>query len=241
MTDTPFGAPFRGALLFGLLSIALYFEYLRPLRKTSLSKAKRVVINLCIGAVAGIVLRLLFFPIVYRISQQSVNNKWGILNALNLPEPLNLTLALLMLDYTLYIWHWMNHTLPFLWRFHNSHHTDLDLDVSTASRFHFGELILSTAFRSTQIIVFGIDPFTLVFFETAVTTAAQFHHSNIKLPLGFERILNYFLVTPRMHGIHHSIVLGETNSNYSTIFSFWDRLHGSDQRRYYNWSPCLPQ
>ena len=225
----PFGAFFRGALVVGVLFIALCFEYLYPLRKTTQSKAKRVVINICIAAVAGVVLRFLFFPIVYRISQHAIHQKWGVLHALDLPAPLNLILALLALDYTLYIWHRMNHSLPFLWRFHNAHHTDLDLDVSTASRFHFGELILSTAFRSAQIVILGIDPFTLVFFETVVTMAAQFYHSNIKLPLDFERVLNYFLVTPRMHGIHHSIVLGETNSNYSTIFSFWDRLHHSVQ------------
>ena len=218
---------FRVSLLLGMLCLGLLVERLRPLRRVTQSKMHRVAINLGLAAVGAVVLRFGFFPIVFRVSQQTVENHWGLFSQLELPGFVEVLLAILALDYTLYIWHWMNHKIPFLWRFHNVHHVDLDLDVSTASRFHFGELILSTGFRSGQALVFGIDPFTLILFETLVTTAAQFHHSNIRLPIRLERILNKVIVTPRMHGIHHSIVQEETDSNYSTIFSFWDRLHRS--------------
>ena len=172
-------------------------------------------------------MKLVFFPLVLWVSQKTDSHHWGLVPALQLPSAVALVIAILLLDYTLYIWHRMNHTFSFLWRFHNAHHVDLDVDVSTASRFHFGELILSAGFRSGQIALFGIDVFTLILFETLVTTAAQFHHSNINFPFRLERLLNNIVVTPRMHGIHHSIVQRETESNFSTIFSIWDHLHGS--------------
>lgn len=93
----------------------------------------------------------------------------------------------------------------------------------------FGELLLSSGFRTGQIVVFGVDPFTLVLFETMIAAAAQFHHANVRLPLRLERALNLLFVTPRMHGIHHSLVRSETDSNFPTVFSFWDRLHRTNR------------
>ncbi|MBI2520820.1 MAG: sterol desaturase family protein [Bdellovibrio sp.] len=223
----PFSITLRVALLIGMLVVCLWFEYRRPLRQMTRPKFFRIAVNLGIAAVGAIVLRLFFFPIVFLISNWTAHTHFGIFPLLKLSSEVEIIASLLALDYTLYLWHWMNHKIPFLWRFHNVHHVDLDLDVSTASRFHFGELIFSTGFRSGQIVLFGINPFMLILFETLITTAAQFHHSNIRLPFPFEKILNKILVTPRMHGIHHSIVQIETDSNFSTIFPFWDHLHRS--------------
>lgn len=225
----PVSVVLRAMLLIGMLGFGLLLEHWRPLRKATQPKAYRVVVNLGLAAVGVLALRFLFFPLVLQVSEKTVAGHFGILPRLGLPAVGGLIVAVLALDYTLYVWHWMNHKIPFLWRFHNVHHVDLDLDVSTASRFHFGELILSTGFRSAQVVLLGIDPFTLILFETLVTTAAQFHHSNIRLPIQIERFLNKVIVTPRMHGIHHSIVQNETDSDYSTIFSFWDRLHHTIQ------------
>src|SRR5262249_20870344 len=122
------------------------------------------------------------------------------------------------------------HMIPLFWRFHNVHHTDLDLDVSTAARFHFGEMIFSIGFLSLTVLVFGISPIMLVAFFIALEAATLFHHSNWRLRIELERILNLILVTPRMHGIHHSIVQRETNSNWGTIFCWWDKLHGTLRR-----------
>ena len=112
-----------------------------------------------------------------------------------------------------------------MWRFHIVHHTDLDLDVTTAIRFHFGELIGSVFFRGAAVVLIGVSPLTALIYEILFEAATQFHHSNIKLPFRFEKTLNKIFVTPRMHGIHHSMVKRETDSNYSIIFSFWDRIH----------------
>ena len=123
-----------------------------------------------------------------------------------------------------------NHMVPIFWRFHNVHHTDLDLDVSTAARFHFGEMIFSIGFLSLAVMIFGIAPLMLVVFFMTFEGATLFHHSNWRLPIKLERILNLIIVTPRMHGIHHSIVQRETNSNWGTIFCWWDKLHRTLRR-----------
>jgi sterol desaturase/sphingolipid hydroxylase (fatty acid hydroxylase superfamily) len=120
--------------------------------------------------------------------------------------------------------------VPLFWRFHNVHHTDLDMDVSTATRFHFGEMLFSVAFLSVAVIVLGVGPVTLLLFFIGFETATLFHHSNWRLPIWFERILNRAIVTPRMHGIHHSIVQRETNSNWGTIFCWWDKFHRTLRR-----------
>src|SRR5438067_9687584 len=115
--------------------------------------------------------------------------------------------------------------VPVFCRFHNVHHTDLDLDVSTAARFHFGEMFFSIGFLSVAVAVFGVAPIMLLVFFITLEAATLFHHSNWRLPIKLERILNLIVVTPRMHGIHHSIVQRETNSNWGTIFCWWDKLY----------------
>jgi sterol desaturase/sphingolipid hydroxylase (fatty acid hydroxylase superfamily) len=149
----------------------------------------------------------------------------GLAYWLPLPKPVNAVLAFLVLDYGNYIWHLLNHKVSWLWRFHLVHHTDVDLDVSTAFRFHFGELIWSLAFRGTMTALSGASPFEVLVYELVFEGATQFQHSNWRLPERLDRGLKLLIVTPRMHGIHHSRVHGETDSNFSVIFSFWDRLH----------------
>jgi sterol desaturase/sphingolipid hydroxylase (fatty acid hydroxylase superfamily) len=141
------------------------------------------------------------------------------------PIAIKAIISFLLLDYSNYIWHILLHKLPILWRFHLVHHTDLDLDVTTAFRFHFGEMIGSVFFRGAAIILIGASPVIVLIYEIAFEAATQFHHSNTKLPFRFEKVLNYLIVTPRMHGIHHSIIKKDADSNYSIIFSFWDRIH----------------
>ena len=123
-----------------------------------------------------------------------------------------------------------NHRVPFFWRFHNVHHTDLELDVTTAARFHFGEILFSIPFRLLLVVLLGIPPLVYLVFEIVFESASVFHHSNWRLSLGLERILNHVIVTPRMHGIHHSIVERETDSNWGTIFCWWDKIHRSLRR-----------
>ena len=135
-------------------------------------------------------------------------------------------LAVLLLDYTLWQWHWLNHHVGFLWRFHAAHHADLDLDASTALRFHPGELLLSVPFRAVQVIVLGVSAGPLVLWETLVLAFILFHHSNLRLPARLEKILGLLVITPRVHGIHHSRRPSELHRNFGTLTSVWDRLHG---------------
>jgi len=160
------------------------------------------------------------------ISWSSENN-FGMLNLINLPSVIAGIIAFLLMDLAFYYWHLANHKIPILWRFHNVHHIDPDLDVSTSFRFHFGEIAFSAIFRIIQISIIGITPVTFLIYEICFTANTIFQHSNIKLPIGFERILNKIIVTPRMHAIHHSQFRNETDSNFSTVFSWWDRLHKS--------------
>lgn len=223
----PIGNGWRAALFVGGLVLCLFFEGLFPLRDATQPKAKRVLLNLAFAAIGAVLSRLVFLWIVLCTSNWVAAHKVGLLYRLDLPRSVEVLLGLFLLDYTFYFWHVWNHHVPFLWRFHNVHHVDLDVDVTTAARFHFGELALSAPFRSAQLMVFGIDPFTWVLFETLVVTATQFHHGNLRLPEKIDQALAWLIVTPRMHGLHHSLIQNETNSNYSTVFSFWDRLHRS--------------
>ena len=135
-------------------------------------------------------------------------------------------LKILLLDYTLWWWHRANHH-TFLWEFHRAHHLDPDLDVSTGIRFHPGELALASLFREAQIRVLRIDERSLLIWQRMLLVSILFHHSNTRLGDAVERRLSRLIVTPRMHGIHHSTVRDETDSNWSSLLSWWDFLHGT--------------
>ena len=183
--------------------------------------------NLELGAVTGIAIQLLFLPAMGRASRLAERRRLGILPHLPLPPVVAVPLAVVLLDYGYYWWHRMLHRIPLLWRFHRVHHIDVDLDVSTALRFHFGEWVLSTPYRVAGVLLVGPSQMAAAIFETTMALAVLFHHSNIRLPIEPERAVNMLLVTPRMHGVHHSVIERETDSNYGTIFSGWDRLHGT--------------
>jgi sterol desaturase/sphingolipid hydroxylase (fatty acid hydroxylase superfamily) len=150
-----------------------------------------------------------------------------LLRIIPLPFTAEFILGFLLMDLTFYYWHRANHSIPFFWRFHNVHHVDPDLDVSTSFRFHFGEVLYSLGFRALQVYLLGISLLTYLVYELVFQCATMFHHSNVRLPITVERWLNKIIVTPRMHGIHHSIVKDETNSNFSVIFRWWDLMHGT--------------
>lgn len=150
---------------------------------------------------------------------------FGMLRWFSLPVWLEFIVAFLFLDLSFYYWHRLNHRIHFLWRFHNVHHIDPELDVSTAFRFHFGEVALSSGFRFVQVMVIGPPLIAFLVYEIVFQVGTFFHHSNLRLPVRFEYYLNLFVVTPRMHTIHHSQVKGETNSNYSVVFRIWDTIH----------------
>lgn len=202
-------------------------ERLRPLRARKEPGQARIGRNLVIGLLAGATTAASEWPVVAPVQRLAERRGLGLLRWLPLPRALRIVFGFLLLDYTLYIWHRLNHRMPFLWRFHVVHHIDLDLDASTGVRFHFGELSLAAAFRAAQVLLLGVDRDTLRVWQQMLVVSVMFHHSNLELPIEFERRLVPFLVTPRMHGIHHSTRSEETDSNYSSLLSWWDRLHRS--------------
>lgn len=224
MTKTIFdiyGTPILIALFIILFLIETKFQ----LRKRVQSRWKRIIINFIVSIPAFVLLRLLFIPAMVWLAVKNETWQIGLNYLFDAPLIVTSIIAFLLLDYSNYIWHILLHKMPILWRFHLVHHTDLDLDITTAFRFHFGEMIGSIFFRGAAVLLIGVSPMMVLIYEILFEAASQFHHSNMKLPFRLEKALNKLIVTPRMHGIHHSMIRRETDSNYSIIFSFWDRLH----------------
>ncbi len=138
-----------------------------------------------------------------------------------------LLLDLLLLDFLIYWWHRANHRWSLLWRFHDVHHRDEFLDTTSAVRFHSGEVVLSALARAAIIVPLALSLSSVLIFEMAVLIATLFHHSNLRLPHWFERPLSFLIITPSLHWVHHHAVRSDTDANYGTIFSFWDRLFAS--------------
>jgi sterol desaturase/sphingolipid hydroxylase (fatty acid hydroxylase superfamily) len=214
------GIPILAGLFIFLFLVENKFE----LRKRVQQKKKRAMINSLVSIPSFVLLRFLLIPVMVWLALQNETLHMGLNYLYELPIWLEAFIAFLIIDFTNYLWHILNHALPVLWRFHIVHHTDLDLDVTTATRFHYGELIGSVFFRGAFVFLSGAGPMLVLIYEIAFEAANQFHHSNLRLPVKVERIINAIFVTPRMHGIHHSIVKNETESNYAVIFSFWDRI-----------------
>jgi sterol desaturase/sphingolipid hydroxylase (fatty acid hydroxylase superfamily) len=204
-----------------------WLERRSPLRREVERKLKHDARNLSVAAVAALSLQLAERPFIAPLSKLSERRGWGLLRLFHLPAWLEDALAVVLMDYTLYLWHVLTHRVQFLWRFHVVHHADLDLNASTALRFHFGELVISVAWRAAQVTLIGVSPGALSIWQTALMLSILFHHSNVRLPFETERWLNHLIVTPRMHGIHHSLIREETDANWSSGLSIWDWLHGT--------------
>jgi len=220
MKDLP--TPIIAVTVFALLFVAERFFLLR---KATRSILQRLIVNPAISVFTFIAAVGLLQPAVQSALGWSAGKSFGFVHLVALPSPIAFVLSLLLMDLTFYYWHLVNHRVPFLWRFHSVHHIDPDLDVSTAFRFHFGEITLSVGFSLLQVSLIGPSAWAFAVYQLVFQAEVLFHHSNVRLPIGAERFLNQVLVTPRMHGIHHSQVQRENNSNFGTVFPWWDRLH----------------
>jgi sterol desaturase/sphingolipid hydroxylase (fatty acid hydroxylase superfamily) len=210
------------ALIIPLVFLALFvLERLFPVAQW-LGGAARLLKNLALAGFNFVASPLIVIPITAYAASHQLD--WR-------PEFwsgwLGLGLDLLMLDLWIYWWHRINHLVPFLWRFHEVHHLDEMLDTTSALRFHFGEVILSSLVRATVIFVLAVPLSSVVVFEILVLVSALFHHSNLKLPHGFEQALSFIIVTPSIHWVHHHAKRVDTDSNYSTVLSIWDRVFAS--------------
>jgi sterol desaturase/sphingolipid hydroxylase (fatty acid hydroxylase superfamily) len=209
----------------GLLGGLFWLERRRPLWSERESKTRRNGRNLAVAGLGALTIHFAESPITYPLAKIVERRRWGLLQWIHLPRVLQGLATVLLLDYTLYLQHVLHHRLPFLWRFHAVHHVDLDLDASTALRFHFGEIALSIPYRAAQVLLIGVDPQILFIWQTFLLLSIMFHHSNVQLPMPIEDRLVRFIVTPRMHGIHHSNDPRNQNSNWSGGLTLWDALH----------------
>ncbi len=217
-----------GGALLGLAAIALFAgEKKRPLRKATQAEPGRSLTNLVLGALSMATVALIEAPLTKPLAERAERKRDGLVQALPLPTWARDAAAVLLMDYTIYLWHVATHKVPLLWRFHLVHHVDLDLDATTALRFHAADMAISAPYRAAQVALIGVSPRALRIWQGWFFLSILFHHSNLALPERFERILARFFTTPRMHGIHHSAVQDETDSNWSSGFSLWDHLHGT--------------
>jgi len=206
-----------------VISCELFF----PFFKNFTNKFVHDVRNLGIGMFNALLAALVFAGSFIWLSTWTEVNSFGLLNLFDLPAWLSLLLAVIIFDLWMYYWHRISHLVPFLWRFHRMHHTDRQMDASTALRFHFGEIIISFIFRLPVVCLLGMSLLEFLLYETLLQPVIIFHHSNVSFPKKLDSFLQWFLVTPNMHRVHHSDKAKETHSNFSSIFSFWDRLFGS--------------
>jgi sterol desaturase/sphingolipid hydroxylase (fatty acid hydroxylase superfamily) len=223
----PRSLPFAPLILVAGFLLLLLLEAAFPLRQRTRTRSQRLSVNFAMTA--GVIAAgfLVVRPAALIVILWAGNRNFGLLRWLSLPGPVGVLLGVVLADLTFYWWHRANHRFFLLWRFHGIHHLDPDLDVTTASRFHFGEVLYSTGFRVLQVSLLGLDVFTFLLYEVVYQAANLFQHANLRLPLLLERALNKILVTPRMHGIHHSLVSEEVGSNFSVVFRWWDALHST--------------
>ena len=191
------------------------------------------------GANLGLVLlntallRLVFPVAAVGLAATAADRGWGLLNQIALPGGVELLLAIVALDLAIWAQHVFFHAVPALWRLHRVHHADLDYDLTTGARFHPLEILLSMLIKFAAILVLGPSVVAVILFEVILNGMAMFNHGNVGLPERLDRRLRWFLVTPDMHRVHHSVAADEANSNFGFNLSWWDRLFGTyrDQPR----------
>lgn len=186
--------------------------------------------NLTVALVNTAILAVIFGTALATVADWVARERLGLLQRLNLNDPGRLLLALVLLDAWSYLWHRANHFVPFLWRFHRMHHSDPAMDVTTATRFHLGEHLGASVLRLALIPLLGLELAHLLVYDTLLVAVTMFHHADISLGR-VDRWLRWLIVTPDMHKVHHSDWRPETDSNYATVLSVWDRLAGTFRMR----------
>ncbi|QDZ00285.1 sterol desaturase family protein [Nitratireductor mangrovi] len=222
-------------LIFGTMAaFELWSPRLERAEMAGALKARRWFANLSMVLLSSIVLRILFPAAAVGTAIWAEGEGWGLLRWLDLPILLSGIIAFFLLDFAVWLEHVASHKIPLLWRIHRMHHADNGFDVTTGLRFHPLEIVLSMVWKAAIVVALGAPVLAVLIFEIVLNGTSMFNHSNVKLPLGLDRLLRTVLVTPDMHRVHHSSIRVETDSNYGFNFPFWDRLF-----RTYNDQPRL--
>ena len=217
----------RLIFFFGIFAVMAAWELLAPRRELQQSKAVRWYSNLGIVALNTVIARIVFPLAPVAVALVVTERGWGLLPLLEVPAWALILISVVILDFEIYLQHVMVHAVPLLWRLHRMHHADTDFDITTGARFHPVEIILSVAIKMAVIVLIGAPAVAVLIFEVLLNATAMFNHSNVKLPLGLDRVLRLFVVTPDMHRVHHSVLPHETNSNFGFNLPWWDRLFGT--------------
>lgn len=210
----------------GILALLVVLETVAPefVGRRWSERVKHDLVNAFFGVFNALLTSLLVAALTKFVISWATRNRFGLLNGFAIPAWLHWGLAIVLFDFWQYVWHWMNHRIPFFWAFHRVHHTDDALDVTSAFRFHPGEIIFSSLFRLGIMPLLGMTFHQLILYEVILLPIIMFHHSNVRVPGNVDRCFRWLIVTPWMHWVHHSNVRNETDSNYASIFSFWDRI-----------------
>jgi sterol desaturase/sphingolipid hydroxylase (fatty acid hydroxylase superfamily) len=209
------------AAIFFVMALS---EKAAPRRILLKSKTKRWISNLGMQIIDVVILRIVFPVFPVGVAVICAQRSWGLLNHYQITPLPALIIGVAALDFVIYLQHRMFHVVPLFWRVHMLHHTDQDIDVTTALRFHPLEIMLSLMIKFAAVAAIGAPPLSVLIFEIMLNGAAMFNHGNVGIPLSFDRIIRMVLVTPDMHRVHHSVIAREINSNYGFSFSWWDRL-----------------
>ncbi len=213
----------RLSFAIGIFLIMIIWEFLNPRRSLTIERKQRWLINLGLAVNNLLLVRFSVGAIAYLSADYAQEEGLGLLNLFNLTETLAIIISLLVLDFAIYCQHIMSHKWLWLWRLHQVHHSDIEIDVTTAVRFHPLEIILSLFYKSLWILLLGINPIAVIVFEIILNGAATFNHSNINISSTFDKALRWLIITPDMHRIHHSTIKSEMDSNYGFSISLWDR------------------
>jgi len=211
-------------VFLGGLLLFLGIETLAPARPWTAPRWRRIAFHGGIAGLNTVIVRLFAYVPLMLWTVYVEEEGWGISRWLGLVGWVEIIASLVVLDFFDYLWHRANHRVRFLWRFHKAHHADTAMDVTTALRFHPGELLISALVKALWVVVWGPTVVAWFLFEALVSLCAQFHHTNVDFPNRVERWLSWVIVTPRFHAAHHAVDQRYGNSDFSTILSIWDRL-----------------
>jgi len=217
----------RLAAFAGVFGVMAVWELLRPRRRQAIGRNWRWPNNLGVLAVDVVLVRILLPITAVGLALIAEARGFGLFNLIALPRWASIIISVILLDLAIYLQHVLFHAVPALWRLHRMHHADLEIDVTTGVRFHPIEILLSTTIKLTVVAALGTPAAAVVIFEVLLNATSMFNHSNVRVPLQIDRVLRWFVVTPDMHRVHHSILRRETNSNFGFNLPWWDRLLGT--------------
>ncbi len=214
----------RLSVALGIFFLMISWEYFNPRRQQQTPRSKRWPINIALALSNMLIMRFSIGGLAVLAALDAAENAWGLLNQFSTPSWLAIVITLIFLDFAIYCQHIVSHKWKLLWRFHKVHHSDIEIDATTAVRFHPLEILLSMFYKTACVYLIGADPVAVIGFEILLNACATFNPSNINLPIHIDKCLRWIIITPDMHRIHHSTVQSETDSNYGFSISLWDRL-----------------